>query len=65
MRQLPPHPDTRAALYALTNNPLPVVQAQLEHVGLSDLSTGVLSGDTSRPSSRGAPPTCTASRRRG
>lgn len=56
MRQLPPHPDTRAALerlrgggaalYALTNNPLPVVQAQLEHAGLGDLFTGVLSGDT-------------------
>lgn len=55
MRQLPPHPDTAEALmrlresgarlYALTNNPLDVLEAQLKNAGLRDLFDGALSVD--------------------
>ncbi|AZI41360.1 haloacid dehalogenase type II [Deinococcus psychrotolerans] len=55
MRQLPPHPDTAEALmrlreggarlYALTNNPLAVLEAQLKNAGLHDLFDGALSVD--------------------
>ena len=55
MRRLPAHADTHPALErlrdagfrlaALTNNPLDVVEAQLENAGLSDLFEQVLSAD--------------------
>lgn len=55
MRALPPHPDSHAALsalrgggarlYALTNNRLEVLEAQLKHAGLSELLHGALSVD--------------------
>ncbi|AWN22650.1 haloacid dehalogenase type II [Deinococcus irradiatisoli] len=58
MKALPPHPDTReglerlreggARLYALTNNKLDVLEAQLEHAGLRDLLHGALSVDAVR-----------------
>lgn len=55
MRSLPPHPDVPGALsrlreagfrqVALTNSPLDVARAQLEHAGIIDLVDDVLSAD--------------------
>ncbi|GAA4019595.1 haloacid dehalogenase type II [Deinococcus rubellus] len=55
MKSLPPHPDTREGLqllkdggakpYALTNNKLDVLEAQLDNAGLRDLLHGALSVD--------------------
>ena len=57
-KSLPPHPDTRgglqllkdggARLYALTNNKLDVLEAQLENAGLRGLLRGALSVDAAR-----------------
>jgi 2-haloacid dehalogenase len=58
MRQLPPHPEVAAALsllkdagfrqVALTNSPLDVARAQLEHAGIAPLFDDVLSADEVR-----------------
>lgn len=58
MRGLPPHPEVRESLErlrsaglrlaTLTNNALPVVEAQLANAGLRDLFEQVLSGDEVR-----------------
>ena len=58
MKSLPPHPDTReglqrlndggARLYALTNNKLDVLEAQLDNAGLRGLLHGALSVDAAR-----------------
>ena len=64
MKQLPPHEDTLdaltklreggARLYALTNNKLDVLEAQLENAGLSELMHRALSVDPSRTLKPGA-----------
>ncbi len=58
MKSLPPHPDTReglqrlndggARLYALTNNKLDVLEAQLDNAGLRGLLHGALSVDAAQ-----------------
>ncbi len=58
IRELPPHPEVRAALErlrdaglrlaTLTNSTLPVAEAQIQHAGLRDLFEQVLSADTAR-----------------
>jgi 2-haloacid dehalogenase len=58
MTQLPPHPEVPAALarlrggghrqFALTNSPLTVARAQLEHAGIADRFDDVLSADEVR-----------------
>jgi 2-haloacid dehalogenase len=58
MKKLPPHPDARPALtrlrdagrrqVALTNSPLTVARAQLDHAGLLPLLDDVLSADEVR-----------------
>jgi 2-haloacid dehalogenase len=58
MRRLPPHPDVASALTrlaeagftlaALTNSPLAVAQAQLEHAGLAARFDAILSADQVR-----------------
>jgi 2-haloacid dehalogenase len=55
MRRLPPHPDagpalerlrrTDLSLAALTNSPLDVARAQLEHAGLAERFDAILSAD--------------------
>jgi 2-haloacid dehalogenase len=58
MRRLPPHPDagpalerlrqTNLSLAALTNSPLEVARAQLEHAGLAEHFDAILSADEVR-----------------
>ncbi len=58
MRELPPHPEVAGALTrlqeagftlaALTNSPLDVSRAQLDHAGLSDRFDAILSADQVR-----------------